>query len=463
MFFLFGAEMDRVQVFPGAIPLETDLLNTNKNTMVGLAKLAAAMLGTSTQVNGLSVIATGPASLQVNVTPGEIYQLVNLDGTAYSSLAADTTHQIVKQGILLDQVALNCPAPATAGFSVNYLIEATYSDVDALPVVLPYYNASNPAVAYSGPANAGTTNNTVRQGKVTLTAKAGTAATTGTQTTPAADAGYVGLYVVTVANGQTQITAPNIVQAAGAPVINTTLLGLAPAFNVSPTAPSPAQFDTSNRIATMSAVQQALGNRSNFRGVSTSVTLTAADAGAAIFAQGGAAITITLPLLSTVPVGASVEVTSQSLFAVTVSRQGADFISVNNALNNTTSTAIGNGDSAYFVKLSTTAWIQVSGSAQLGNAASFGSSKASNGYQKLPGGVIIQWGSGTPVSAGVITVNYPIAFPNGVFLVAPSPSGGNNTANASGITLSSVTLTMFQASNAAALNGSAVYYIAIGY
>ena len=217
--------MDRVQVFPGAIPLETDLLNTNKNTMVGLAKLAAAMLGTSTQVNGLSVVPTGPASLQVFVNPGEIYQLVNLDGTAYSSLAADTTHQIVKQGILLDQMTLSCPSPATAGFSVNYLIEATYSDIDALPVVLPYYNASNPAVAYSGPANVGTTNNTVRQGKVTLTAKAGTAATTGTQTTPAADAGYVGLYVVTVANGQTQITAPNIAQVAGAPIITPAVNG----------------------------------------------------------------------------------------------------------------------------------------------------------------------------------------------------------------------------------------------
>ena len=252
MLFLFGAAMDRVQVFPGAIPLETDLLNTNKNTMVGLAKLAAAMLGTSTQVNGLSVIPTGPASLQVNVTPGEIYQLVNLDGTAYSSLAADTTHQIVKQGILLDQVALSCPAPATAGFSINYLIEATYSDVDALPVVLPYYNASNPAVAYSGPANAGTTNNTVRQGKVTLTAKAGIAATTGAQTTPAPDAGYVGLYVVTVANGQTQITAPNIVQATSAPVINTTLLGLAPIFTVSPLAPTPSFADNSAKIATTS-------------------------------------------------------------------------------------------------------------------------------------------------------------------------------------------------------------------
>ena len=316
--------MDRVQVFPGAIPLETDLLNTNKNTMVGLAKLAAAMLGTSTQVNGLSVIPTGPASLQVNVTPGEIYQLVNLDGTAYSSLAADTTHQIVKQGILLDQVALNCPAPATAGFSVNYLIEATYSDVDALPVVLPYYNASNPAVAYSGPANAGTTNNTVRQGKVTLSAKAGTAATTGTQTTPATDAGYVGLYVVTVANSQTQITAPNIVQVAGAPVINTTLLGLTPAFTVSPTAPTPPQFDNTTKLAT----------------------------------------------------------------------------------------------TAFFL-----------------NAFTSGQLLSGRGYQKLPGGFILQWDTTTTSSSADVAVSFPIAFTSVCYGVALGPSGSGSAyfANQNGI------------------------------
>ncbi|MFN1124001.1 hypothetical protein XfCFBP8356_006945 [Xylella fastidiosa subsp. sandyi] len=42
-------------VYAGAIPLETDLLNTNRNTLVGLGKLAAAMLGTSTLLNGLAV------------------------------------------------------------------------------------------------------------------------------------------------------------------------------------------------------------------------------------------------------------------------------------------------------------------------------------------------------------------------------------------------------------------------
>jgi hypothetical protein len=212
--------MDRQIIYPGAVPLETDLLNTNRNTMTAIAKLCAAIFGASgTVVNGLAVTQTGVASMQVQVAPGEIYQLANLDATAYSSLAADTTHQITKQGISLDNVLLSCAAPGTAGFSVNYLIEATFAESDTTPVVLPYYNASNPSTAYSGPANAGTTNNTKRQGIVTLVAMAGTAATTGTQTTPAPDSGYVGLAVVTVANGAASITNSNISAYFAAPVL----------------------------------------------------------------------------------------------------------------------------------------------------------------------------------------------------------------------------------------------------
>jgi|SRR5450830_29314 len=212
--------MDRQIIYPGQIPLETDLLNTNKNVMIGMAKLAAAILGITTQVNGLACVPNSPAALNVIVNPGEIYSLQNIDGTAYSSLAADTTHTILKQGILLDAVTLAAPAPATAGQSINYLVQAAYLDSDSSPVVLPYYNASNPSQAYSGPANAGTTNNTIRKGLCNVTIKAGIAASTGSQTTPAPDAGYVGLYSVTVANGQTSIVAGNIAALSTAPIMS---------------------------------------------------------------------------------------------------------------------------------------------------------------------------------------------------------------------------------------------------
>jgi hypothetical protein len=212
--------MDRQIVYNGAIPLDTDQLLQSKNTMIGLGMLIKALLGTSTLVDGLACTPTGPASLQVLVGPGSIYAIENVDGTAYGSLAADTTHQIMKQGISLDTLTLNCPAPGTTGQSINYLIEVAYQDTDAGSTVLPYYNSSNPAVAYNGPNNSGTSQNTVREGQCIVNVKAGVAATTGSQTTPAPNAGFTGLWVVTVANGQTTITSPNIALAAAAPFIS---------------------------------------------------------------------------------------------------------------------------------------------------------------------------------------------------------------------------------------------------
>jgi len=215
--------MDRQIVFPAAIPLETDLLNAQRFTMTALGSIMQTVLGSSTLVQGLACAPTSPASMQVQVGAGSVYSLQNLDNTAYSSLAADTTHQIVKQGIVLDAQAFTITAPATAGTSQVYLVEACYLDSDTNPVVLPYYNSSNPAQAYSGPNNTGVAQNTTRKGACSVQVKAGVAAATGSQTVPAADTGYTPLYTVTVAQGQTTITAGNIATVSGAPFVSETL------------------------------------------------------------------------------------------------------------------------------------------------------------------------------------------------------------------------------------------------
>jgi hypothetical protein len=213
--------VDRVLIWPGQVPLETDLLNTNRNTMTAIAKLSAAVFGTAGMANGFATTQSVVPAMTVLVASGEVYQLANLDSTAYSSLAADTTHSIVKQGLQLDPVTVAIAAPGTAGFSINYLIEVAYQDSDTGLTVLPYYNASNPSVAYSGPANSGVSQPTKRAGIVSILAKAGVAATTGTQTTPSPDSGYLGLYVVTVANGASTVLNANISAYASAPILAT--------------------------------------------------------------------------------------------------------------------------------------------------------------------------------------------------------------------------------------------------
>ena len=67
--------MDRNIVYPGSIPLDTDLLSANRNTMIGLGFLLQAVLGTSTVADGLPCQPTAPASMKVVVGPGSITQL----------------------------------------------------------------------------------------------------------------------------------------------------------------------------------------------------------------------------------------------------------------------------------------------------------------------------------------------------------------------------------------------------
>ncbi len=222
--------MDRNLVYPGSIPLDTDLLAVNRNAMIGLGYLAQAILGSGTVVDGLACTPTTPASLTVVVGPGSITQLNVVDASAFGSLPADSADPLVKMGINLQPTSFTLVAPTISGQSSNYLIEATFIESDAAPVVLPYYNAANPAQPFSGPNNAGTAQNTQRSQRVQLQLKAGTPANTGSQTTPPVDNGWVGLYVVTVNFGQTAITAASISTLPTAPFLSWKLPFLSPGF-----------------------------------------------------------------------------------------------------------------------------------------------------------------------------------------------------------------------------------------
>lgn len=56
----------------------------------------------------------------------------------------------------------------------------------------------------------------------------------------------------------------------------------------------------------------------------------------------------------------------------------------------------------------------------------FGSLQSSNGYQKLPSGLIIQWGTGNGQNGGKNTVYFPIAFPNACLQIATSHDNAND-------------------------------------
>ncbi|QOT74848.1 gp53-like domain-containing protein [Cupriavidus basilensis] len=466
--------MDRQTVYPGQIPLETDLLNTNKFAMIALAKLAAVMLGTAAVVNGLGCVPTGPASLQVIVNPGEIYALANIDATAYSSLPADTSHSILKQGISLDPVTLSCPAPATAGQSVNYLIQAAYLDSDTGLITLPYYNASNPTQAWSGPGGSGAQQATARKGIVSISAKAGVAAATGTQTTPAPDAGYTGLWVVTVANGQTTITSANIAQAANAPILPADLLhaiqqnalttavdtGAANAYAVSY---SPAITALTDGMVLWFKTKTANSGASTLNVNSLGAQPLVGGAHSAL--QGGEIVA-----------GGKCQAVWRadiSSWVLIECTGGALQVAAPVQSNHAVSLGAGDGRYAALAGLASQLFAVAGPTAtqHAVNLGQFAATLSANGYVKIPviaAGVkynlILQWGQVNAVTAaGGSNVTFPIAFPN-AFLSAVASfvnSGGVSTASAGGWGIPSTTgMTLFNNGNGAA---SAISYFAIGW
>ena len=54
--------------------------------------------------------------------------------------------------------------------------------------------------------------------------------------------------------------------------------------------------------------------------------------------------------------------------------------------------------------------------------AQFGASLLTLGWQKLPSGLILQWGNSLTDSGGNANVSYPVAFPNSVLLHTTTPT-----------------------------------------
>jgi len=87
---------------------------------------------------------------------------------------------------------------------------------------------------------------------------------------------------------------------------------------------------------------------------------------------------------------------------------------------------------------------------------------SSNGYQKLPSGLIIQWGSISVPSRVITAFSFPITFPNACLTVNLQASGtGSYNSDLNGTSVTSVSTSQFNVW----LNSSSwpMYYIAIGY
>jgi hypothetical protein len=101
--------------------------------------------------------------------------------------------------------------------------------------------------------------------------------------------------------------------------------------------------------------------------------------------------------------------------------------------------------------------------ADLSGLTQFGKSLSSSGYQRLPGGLILQWGVTTTSASGVVNTTLAIAFPN-VFLA--SVGNSRDTANNVIVQTNSASLTQIGVSAWNTSNvrvASTAFWFAVGY
>lgn len=196
-----------------------DFVQSEHDLLYSISELAADMLGqTVTVVTGIAATQTSPtASLSINLAAGDIYQLADADAVAVGAIPQDLT-QILQQGTAAAQ-QVTLTAPGTSGQSQWALIQAQFSQVDIIRAsdpnggVLFYYNAANPSQPLQGPSGGGGSQPTERTGQMVVEVVYGGAATTGSEVPPNPTSGWVPLYLIDLAFGQTQITNSEILVA----------------------------------------------------------------------------------------------------------------------------------------------------------------------------------------------------------------------------------------------------------
>ncbi|MEQ1694793.1 MAG: hypothetical protein ABL901_03035 [Hyphomicrobiaceae bacterium] len=188
--------------------------------MVALAYAQQSVMGTTAVIDGLSIAPAIPATLSVVISPGSISRMEIVDSIPFGSIGSDPGRTVFKQGLLLDAVNLTVSPPAAVGQEIVWLIQAAISEIDTDNAVLPYVNANDPSVPFSGPGGEGTQQPQARQCRVGLSIKSGIAATAGTGVAPSADIGYIPLYTILVSYGATTVSSNSIKRHAAAPFLD---------------------------------------------------------------------------------------------------------------------------------------------------------------------------------------------------------------------------------------------------
>lgn len=92
----------------------------------------------------------------------------------------------------------------------------------------------------------------------------------------------------------------------------------------------------------------------------------------------------------------------------------------------------------------------------------FGASLAASGWQKLPSGLIIQWGSSSVSATSTKTVTFPITFPSACFSILNGVNGGGESYTST-VKMKTITTANFVIDNSNSGAASTVYWFSVGF
>ncbi|WP_197419263.1 gp53-like domain-containing protein [Burkholderia sp. BDU5] len=224
------------------------------------------------------------------------------------------------------------------------------------------------------------------------------------------------------------------------------------------------QFDNSTKLATTAFAQRALGNRQAISSTNTNQTLTLAQCGQTLQYYSVSGGVWTLPAAATIPNGAEYEILNGGSGTLLIQVAGGSDKIISSSGVAITSITLQSGDSIRIVGSAGSYVYATGGTGTIQWSASFGSSIALNGYQKLPSGWIIQWGAFTSSASGDTSVAWPIAFPNTCLSVLSTPNNnGYSMVTQYNSSRTGALFNNWQMSGGSAVRmAGAVQYVAIG-
>lgn len=192
------------------------------------------------------------------------------------------------------------------------------------------------------------------------------------------------------------------------------------AFKQRPYGPLAPQFSNDDALASTAYVRQAAGSLAGYAIYNASAVLTAADIGKYVYAD-APTINLTLPDATLLPAGSKLYIQASAISKLTVISVNGNVSGPNGNGQGSPNVVLGPGVATEFISWGA-GWLAVGGSGLV--------SLSANGYEKLPSGLIRQWGTVATTASGTV-VTFPIVFPNAVFSLIGSPS--NNDAGGNGV------------------------------